>query len=67
MTWSGREALPKGREWLGGPSGGPRVVERLSRKAGSGWEALLGGRVHLPEGWEWLGGPPAGPGVVGRP
>ena len=52
-TRSSREALPEGREWLEGPSGGPEVVGwpslrvgRPSRKAESGCEAFL-------EGQEW--------------
>ena len=52
MTRSGRESLPQGRDafpegqqWLGGPTGGPGVVGRQSRMAGSGLEAL-------PEGQE---------------
>ena len=36
------------------------MVERPSRRSGSGWEAL-------PEVREWSGVPPGGPGVVGRP
>ena len=39
----GREALPKGRDRLGNPPGGPGEVGRPSRRAGSGWEALLEG------------------------
>ena len=64
MGWEalrdGREALLVGREWSKGISGGPVVVVRPSKRAGSGWEAL-------PEGWEWSRGPPGGPGVVRRP
>ena len=43
---SGREALSKVREWLGGPPGGPGVVEKPSRRSVSSWEAL-------PEVREW--------------
>ena len=38
---SGREALPKGRQWSGGPPSEPGVVGRPSRRAESGQEALL--------------------------
>ena len=62
-----REALPKGREWLGGPHGvsrgpskGQGVVGRPSRRVGSGQEAFLGVR-------EWSEDLPEGPRVVGRP
>ena len=50
----------KGQEWLGGPHERPGVVRRISRRTGSGREAL-------PEVQEWSGGLPIGPGVVGRP
>ena len=35
----GREALLEGRDWSGVPSGGLGVVEKPSRRAGSGREA----------------------------
>lgn len=45
---SGQEAYPEGRERLGvtlstsgGPPGGSEVVRRISRRAGSHWDALL--------------------------
>ena len=60
MTWIGREALPKGRLWSGGPPGGPEGVGRPSRMTWIGREALPMGRL-------WSGGPPEGPAVVGRP
>ena len=44
----------EGREWSGGPYGAPGMVGRLSRRFGSGQEAL-------PKGWERLGGPPKSP------
>ena len=62
-----RDALPVVCEWLGGPPGCSRVVERPSRMfrrpsrmSGSGWEAL-------PEVREWSGGPPGGLRVVESP
>ena len=36
----GRESLPEGRDGLGGLPSGPERVERHSRRAGSGQEAL---------------------------
>ena len=50
MFGSGRKAIPNVREWSGGPSGCPRVLESLSRMSGSGLEAS-------PDVREWLGGP----------
>ena len=55
-----QKAILKAWEWTGGPPRGPGVVERSSRRFGSGWEALSEVR-------ERSGGPPKGPGVVGRP
>ena len=62
---------------MGGSLGEPEVVERPSRRAGSGQEAraqgrhwlvaLLEGREALLKKREWSGDPPGGPGVVGRP
>ena len=64
---SGREALPKGREWLvgpledpGGPLKVPGVLRRLSQRSQSGREAL-------PEVQKWSVGPPGGVEMVGRP
>ena len=42
---------PEVREWSRGPLVGPVVVEKPSRRSGSGWEAL-------PEVREWSEGPP---------
>lgn len=39
-----RKALPEGRLWSGCPSGGPRVVGRLSQLYGSGPEAIAEAR-----------------------
>ena len=50
MARSGQEALPKGRERIGVPSGEPRVIGRPIRIARTGRESLLEGR-------ECLGGP----------
>ena len=43
---SGREAIMEGREWSGGPPGGPGQVERPTWRARSGPEVI-------PEGQEW--------------
>ena len=66
----GREALLEGWEGWGGKGG----VGRLSRRAGSGQEALLLVEEALSVGRVWSvrppggsGGPPTGPGVVRRP
>ena len=61
--WVGRswEALSKGREGSKGSQVGPGGVERFSRRAGMGLEALPEGRDDLPEGKAGLGGPPEGP------
>ena len=50
---SGQEALPKVREWSGGPPGGLGVVGRPF------WRSV-GGRKALREVQEWLGGPLGG-------
>ena len=47
MKGSGRLALPDVREWSGGPSGCPGVVERVPRMPGSCQEVF-------PEVQEWL-------------
>ena len=39
MAGSGREVLPEGQEWYGGPPGGPGVIGRPSRMAESGRKA----------------------------
>ena len=62
-----REALPNDWEWLGGHTEEQGVVGRLSRRAGSGREALPEGREVLPECQEWFGCTPRGPGVVEKP
>ena len=56
-----QEALPKVREWSGGPPKGPGVVGRSSRWSGCGREALSEGPDALPKVREWLGGPQGGP------
>ena len=56
--WS--SGLPNFREWSGGPPKYLGVVDRPSKRSGSGREAL-------PEDREWSGGPPGCPVVVGRP
>ena len=48
---SGQEALPKVREWSGGPPSGSGEIRN--------------GQEALPKGQEWPGGPIGGLGVVG--
>ena len=54
---------------VGDPPGGPEVVERPSRRSGSGRETLPKvqnwSETH-PEVRKWSGDPPSGPGLVGR-
>ena len=57
---SGPESIPNVREWLGGPSGSPRVVGKPTR-------ITRCGRETLPDIRELSGGPPIIPGVVGSP
>ena len=54
---SGREALPKVREWSGVPPGGTGVVGRTSGMSESGREALPEVREALPEDQVWSEGP----------
>ena len=87
MSGSGREALPDVQEALSnvrecskGPLGCPRVVGRLSRKFGRGWEAhtdvreWMGDPGNVREWWEalpnvreWSVVPPKCLAVVRRP
>ena len=67
---SGREAIPKFRDWSIVPPGGAEEVGRPSQVARSGREALpegLSGQEALLVGRVWSAGPLRGPGVVGRP
>ena len=76
-AWSGREAIPEGREWLGGlpevwewSEGnpvGPEVVGKPSRRVRRPYWRAGSGQGSLLEGWEWSGGPPRKPEVVRRP
>ena len=50
MSTIDREPLPDVREWLGGPPGCPKVVERPSQMSASDREALL-------DVSDWSGGP----------
>ena len=40
MSESGRKALPKAQEGLGGPPGGPRGIKRPTWRSGKGREVL---------------------------
>ena len=60
MSGSGRKILPVVRVWSGGPfggsgchPGGPRVVERPTRRSVSGRVAISEGRNAHPEVREW--------------
>ena len=64
MSGRGRQALPDGREWSGGPAACLRVVGRCSKMSGSG---LKSGSEALPDVWELSGGRPGCPRVIGRP
>ena len=63
-------ALLEGREWLGGPPGGPGVVGKPSCRSevvGRPFRRSGSDRETLPEVRELSGGHPVGPGVFGRP
>ena len=70
MSGSRLEALPDVQEWSGGPPGCPGVVDKPSRKSGSGREAsrISGScRQTLPDVREWSTSRHGCSGVVDKP